>query len=210
MFQGREKYQTMQHHRLAKLAFAAALAAAPLAFSAADAVTPAEVHPGMQVVDPSGGAVGMVTGVKTDTLTLKTDKHEVTLPLASFTASQGKLLFGMTAAQLDAATEQAMAAASAAVAPGANVYGSDGTLAGTIEEADAAQVKIKLANGAAVRIPRNGVAGSDKGAVLGITTARLNALASQAASADSATPPAGSTSPQPQAAAADSTASNGK
>jgi len=200
----------MQYHGLAKLAVVAALAAAPLAFSATAAATPAEVHPGMQVVDPSGGAVGMVTGVNADMLTLKTDKHEVTLPLSSFTANQGKLLFGMTAAQLDSATEQAMAAASAAVAPGANVYGSDGTLAGTIEEADAAQVKIKLVNGAAVRIPRNGVVGSDKGAVLGITTARLNALASQAASTDSATPPAPQPQPQPQAAASDGTTPSGK
>jgi preprotein translocase subunit YajC len=199
----------MQHRRLANLAFAAALAAAPLAFSSAAAATPAQVQPGMQVVDPSGGAVGTVTGVKGDMLILKTPKHEVRLPLASFTADQGKLLFGMTAAQLDAATEQAMAAAKAAVTPGANVYGSDGTLAGTIESIDETLVKIKLADGKSVRIPRNGVSGSDKGAVLGVTTAKLNELASQAASTET-TPPADSATPQPQAAAADSSTSSGK
>ena len=164
----------MPHKRLAKLAFAAAIAAAPLAVSNAVAATPAEVHPGMQVVDPSGGAVGTVTGVKGANLILKTDKHEVQLPLTSFTANQGKLLFGMTAAQLNAATEQAMAAAKAAVTPGANVFGSDGTLAGTIESIDESLVKIKLASGQSVRIPRNGVSGSDTGARLGITTAKLN------------------------------------
>lgn len=192
----------MQHHRLAKLAFAAALAAAPLALSSAIAASPAQVQPGMQVVDPSGGAVGTVTGVKGDMLILKTDKHEVQLPLASFTLNQGKLLFGMTAAQVNAATEQAMMAASAQVAPGASVYGSDGSLAGTIEEIDTAQVKIKLANGQSVRIPRNGVSGRDKGAVLGITTAKLNELATQA-SADTATP-------QPQAADAGTATPKGK
>ena len=199
----------MQHRRLAKLAFAAALAAAPLAFSSAVAATPAEVKPGMQVVDPSGGAVGTVTGIKGDMLILKTAKHEVQLPLTSFTANQGKLLFGMTAAQLDAATEQAMAAASAAVAPGASVYGSDGSLAGTIESIDETLVKIKLADGKSVRIPRNGVSGSDKGAVLGITTAKLNELASQAAATET-TPPADSATPQPQAASAESATSAGK
>lgn len=191
----------MQYHGFARLALAAAFAAAPLAFSSAIAATPAEVQPGMQVVDPSGGAVGMVTGIKGDMLILKTGKHEVQLPLTSFTVNEGKLLFGMTAAQLDAATEQALAAAKAQVAPGANVYGSDGTLAGTIESIDESLVKIKLANGQSVRLPRNGVSGSDKGAVLGVTTAKLNELASQAASADTATPPADSAAPQPQAAA---------
>jgi preprotein translocase subunit YajC len=209
MFQEPEIHQTMQHHRLAKLAFAAALAAAPLAISQAIAATPAEVHPGMQVVDPSGGAVGMVTGVKGDMLILKTNAHEVQLPMTSFTANQGKLLFGMTAAQLNAATEQAMAAAKAAVTPGANVYGSDGTLAGTIESIDQSLVKIKLANGQSVRLPRNGVSGSDKGAVLGVTTAKLNELASQAAGPVS-TPPAGSATPQPQAAVASNSTSTSK
>lgn len=201
----------MQHHRLAKLAFAAALAATPLALSPAVAATPAEVQSGMQVIDPSGGAVGIVAGVKGDMLILKTDKHEVRLPLSSFTANQGKLLFGMTAAQLNAATEQAMAAAAAAVATGANVYGSDGTLAGTIESIDEKLVKIKLANGQSVRLPRDGVSGSDKGAVLGVTTAKLNELASQAASPDTATPAqADATASQPEPATAEPQAPSGK
>ena len=41
---------------------AAALAAAPLALTSVSAATPAEVVIGMQVVDPSGGAVGTVSG----------------------------------------------------------------------------------------------------------------------------------------------------
>jgi preprotein translocase subunit YajC len=188
----------MQHHRLAKLAFAAALAAAPLAFFPAVAATSAEVKPGMQVVDPSGGSVGIVTAVTGQTLTLKTGTHEVQLPLASFTANQGKLLFGMTAAQL----ETAMASAQASVAAGANVYGSDGTLAGTIESIDNSLVTIKLSSGASVRVPRNGVSGSAKGAVLGITTAKLGELATQA-NADTATP-------QPQAAEAGTATPKGK
>lgn len=185
----------MRLHRLARIACAAALAAAPLSVSTAVAATPAEVSPGMQVVDPSGGIVGTVTAVKGDALVLKTDRHEVQLPLTSFTANQGKLLFGMTAAQLNAETEKAMAAAKAAVAPGAPVYGSDGTLAGQIEAIDTEYVTIKLTSGATVRLPRAGVGGSAKGAVLGLTTAQLTALASQAGA--SSQPAA---APEPEAA----------
>jgi preprotein translocase subunit YajC len=184
-----EIIQQMQLDKLAYVACAAALAAAPLALSPLVAATTAEVQPGMQVVDPSGGVVGQVTGLKGNMLILRTDKHEVQLPLTSFTANEGKLLFGMTAAQLNAETEKAMAAANAAVAVGANVYGSDGTLAGTIEEIDDSLVKIKLASGSSVRLPRSGVAGSAKGAVLGVTTAQLNQLATQAAAPPEAAAP---------------------
>lgn len=178
----------MRLHRLAHIAFAAALAAAPVALSPAFAATPAEVRAGMQVVDPNGGTVGTVTAVKTDALVLKTDKHEVQLPLASFTVHEGKLLFGMTAEQLNAETEKAMAAASAAIAVGAQVYGSDGTLAGQIEALDDEFVTIKLTSGASVRLPRSGIGGSDKGAVVGVTTAQLNELASQASATEQAPP----------------------
>jgi preprotein translocase subunit YajC len=171
----------MRLHRLARFALAATLTAAPLSLSAAGAATPAEVKAGMQVVDPAGGAVGTVTSVTADNLVLKTDKHELALPLSSFTASEGKLLFGMTAAELNAEADKQLAAAQAAVAVGAQVYGSDGTLAGQIEAIDTEFVTIKLSGGEIVRLPRSGVGGSDKGAVVGITTAELGKLASQAA-----------------------------
>lgn len=174
----------MRFRKLTHIAFAAAIATAPAAFAPIFAATPAEVKAGMQVVDPSGGAVGTVTGISGPNLILKTDKHEVHLPLTSFTASEGKLLFGMTAAQLNAEVDKQLAAAAAAIAVGAQVYGSDGTLAGTIEEVDESLVKIKLASGTSVRIPRSGVSGSDKGAMLGVTTTQLNELASQAGAAE--------------------------
>lgn len=169
--------------KLKTYAYAAALAAAPLLAGAAFAATPAEVRPGMIVVDPSGATVGVVTGVKDGNLILKTSKHEVQLPMSSFRADSNKLVFAMTAAQLDAETERALAEADAAVAVGAQVFGSDGSVAGQIDALDADYVTIKLANGGTVRLPRSGVAGGQNGAVLGVTTAQLNALASQAAPA---------------------------
>ncbi|HUG46060.1 MAG TPA: hypothetical protein VMK31_06065 [Sphingomicrobium sp.] len=174
----------MRFRKLATIALAAAITAAPATFAPAAAATAAEARPGMIVVDPSGGTVGTVTAVKGDILLLKTDKHEVQIPLVSFTAHEGKLLFGMTAEQLNAETERSMAEAAAAVAPGADVYGSDGTLAGTIESIDTELVTIKLATGETVRLPRSGIGGTDKGAVLGVTTAQLSELAAQAGSAE--------------------------
>jgi hypothetical protein len=170
----------MRLHRLAHFACAAALAAAPLSVSAAIAATSAEVSPGMQVVDPAGGVVGVVTSVKGENLVLKTDKHEVQLPLSSFTADEGKLLFGMTAAELNAETEAALAAADAAITVGAQVYGSDGAAVGQIEAIDTELVTIKLTSGETVRLPRSGVGGSPNGAAIGYTAAQLAELAAQA------------------------------
>lgn len=185
----------MRFRRLTHFAIAAAFAGAPVAFATSFAATTSEVHPGMVVVDPSGGQVGVVTAVKSPNLVLKTATHEVQLPLTSFTASKGKLMFGMTAAQLDAATEQATAAADAAVTSGAQVYGSDGSLAGTIEALDSSLVTIKLATGDSVRIPREGVGGGPKGATLSVTTAQLNQLASKAGASDASDGAGNATAP---------------
>ena len=173
----------MRFRTLTTIACAAALAATPAAFAPSAAATTAEVRPGMTVVDPSGGTVGTVTAVKGANLVLKTDRHELHVPLASFTAHEGKLMFGMTAAQLNAEADKQMAAAAAAVAVDAEVYGSDGTLAGKIQAIDAELVTIELVGGAIVRVPRSGIAGGAKGATLGVTTAQLQALASQAGGA---------------------------
>jgi len=170
----------MRFHRLTKLAFAAALAGASLGAIPAAAATAAEVKPGMQVVDTAGGSVGTVTAVKGDSLVLKTDKHEVQLPLTAFTASEGKLLFGMTAAELNAATDKAMAEASAAIAVGAQVYGREGAVAGQIEAVEAELITIKLTTGESIRLPRSAVGAGPNGVVLGLSAEELKQLAAQA------------------------------
>jgi preprotein translocase subunit YajC len=153
------------------------LAASP---SVAVAQTPSAIVPGMQVVDPSGATVGTVYSVKGQDLIVKTDKHEVLLPATSFTPSQGKLLFALTQAQLNAQTEQAIAEANAKLVAGTSVYGQAGTLAGTIEAIDETTVTLKLTSGSLIRIPRNGIAPGPKGAVLGISAAELQTLSAQA------------------------------
>lgn len=147
---------------------------------AASAQVPAPISPGMQVVDPAGSSVGTVTSVKGDQLIVKTDKLEVLLPASSFTPSEGKLLFALTQAQLNAQTEKAIAEANAKLVAGTSVYGPGGTLAGTIDVIDDATVTLKLNSGQLVRMPRSSIAPDAKGAVLGVSTAELQRLAEQA------------------------------
>lgn len=157
-------------------ALAALTLSAPAMVSAQAAPS---VSPGMLVVDPSGASVGTVVSVNGQQLVVKTDKHEVQLPATSFTASEGKLLFALTQAQLNAQTDQALTEANAKLASGATVYGQAGTAAGTIEAIDDTTVTVKLTSGKLIRMPRNAIAPGRDGAVLGVSAAELEKLASQ-------------------------------
>jgi hypothetical protein len=83
----------------------------------------------------------------------------------------------MSQAELNAAVEKDQAASEASLAVGAPVKDSAGAAAGTIESIDAEFVTIKLASGKSVRIPRNGIAGSANGAVIGLAVADLESSA---------------------------------
>jgi len=146
---------------------------------AAPAVAQAQaaIGVGMQITDASGGAVGTVTAVKGDNLLVKTDKHEVLLPKASFAVSDGKLLFGMTQAQLDAEIEKNLAASSAAIVAGATVKGSAGTQVGTIESVAGGKATIALQNGKKIAVPQEGLRGNSDGSVtIGYSSEQLEAL----------------------------------
>lgn len=130
---------------------------------------------GTQVTDANGGPVGTVTAVNGDVVTIKTDKFETNLSKSSFAESDGKLLVGMTQAELNAVIEKDKAAAEASLAVGSPVKGSAGTEVGTVEAIDAEFVTLKLSSGKSIRIPRTGIAGSANGAVIGLTAAELEA-----------------------------------
>lgn len=164
-----------------RLAFST-IAAVSLALAAPAAPALAQAA-GTQVVDTGGGAVGTVVRVDGDNIVIKTDKHEVALPKTSFTLHEGKLLFGMTQAQLNAATEKSLAEAAAAIAPGATVKGSGGAVLGTIDAVDTEFVTIKLQSGTMVRIPRSGVAAGNGKVVIGLTAQELEAQSAGSASA---------------------------
>jgi hypothetical protein len=166
--------------RLIIASFAAALAlAAPTAVSAQ-----AGMNVGMQVTDASGGPVGTVKAIQGANLLIKTDKHEALLPATSFTVSKGKLLFGMTQAQLDSQIEQSLAAAKAAITAGATVKGTAGTPLGTIDSVVDGKVTMTLENGKKIAVPQEGFRGNPDGSVtIGFTADQLEAIVSGPAEA---------------------------
>lgn len=132
---------------------------------------------GMQVVDTSGAPVGTVTAVQGDNVQIKTDKHDALLPKSSFTVNNGKLLFGMTQAQLDQKIDEAAAASAKAIAAGATVKGSAGTVVGKIDAVEGGNVTITLASGKKLQMPVSGVRGNSDGTVtVGYTADQLEAL----------------------------------
>lgn len=135
---------------------------------------------GAKVSDTSGGEVGTILRADGDFVILKTDKHEARLPKTSFTAHNGGFIMAMTQAQVNAAVDEAMAQASANLAPGASVTGTGGASVGTIESIEGELVTLKLTSGKLVRLPRTGVAPGPNGAVIGMTAAELEAAAAQA------------------------------
>jgi preprotein translocase subunit YajC len=152
------------------------------AFSALAVAAPASaqaITPGMQITDPNGGAVGTVKAVQGDNLVVTTGTHEALLPKASFTANNGKLLFGLTQAQLNAEIEKSQAAASAAIAPGATAKGLQGAEIGKVDSVTSDGVVIALTSGKKIQVPRNGVRGNADGSVtVGITEEQLKAATS--------------------------------
>jgi hypothetical protein len=153
------------------LASAAMVAASP-AFAQADGFAV-----GSQVLDTTSNPVGTITAVSGDVVTVKTDKLDANLGKASFAQQDGKLYIGMTQAELNAAVEKDQVAAEASLAVGAAVKDGAGASAGTIEAIDAEFVTLKLASGKSVRLPRNGIAGSSNGAVIGLSAEDLEASA---------------------------------
>ena len=132
---------------------------------------------GMPVVDTQGGAVGTITAVAADTVTVKTAKHQAQLPKTSLTISEGKALLGLTQADLDASVERTLATMPrAGLKVGATVKGTGGASVGTIDAVEAESVTIRLSGGLRISIPRSGIAvDAEGGGVIGISAAELEA-----------------------------------
>ena len=131
---------------------------------------------GMMVVDAQGGAVGTITGLAADTVTVKTARHQAQLPRTSLTISEGKALIGMTQAELDASVEKTLLTMSTGLTAGAAVKARGGENVGTIEAIDAQTVTIALSGGQRINIPRSGIAAHPEGGgIIGLTAAELEA-----------------------------------
>ena len=162
----------------------ATMTAATLAV-AGPAIAQAGMNVGMQVIDSSGAAVGTVKAIQGTNVLIQTDKHEALLPASSFTVAKGKLLFGMTQAQLDAQIEQSLAAAKASIAAGATVKGTGGTPVGTVNSVADGKVTMTLQSGKKIAVPQEGLRGNADGTVtIGYSSEQLEALV-QGGSADS-------------------------
>jgi hypothetical protein len=147
-------------------------------FAASPALAQAGIAVGMQVTDVSGAPVGTVTAIQGSNLLIKTDRHEALLPSASFRPDKGKLLFGMTQAQLDAEIDQSLAAANAAIKAGATVKGLGGAVVGTIDEVAEGKATITLQSGKKIAVPQEGLRGNADGTVtVGSSAAELEATA---------------------------------
>jgi preprotein translocase subunit YajC len=148
--------------------------AAPAAPALAQAQ--AAIAPGMQVTDPAGGLVGTVKAVQGDNLLVKTTRNEALLPKASFRVDGGKLLFGMTQAQLDAEIEKGLAAAQASVVPGATVKAVGGAEIGKIDTISETTIVIALTAGQKIQLNKDALRGNPDGTVtVGLTSDQLQA-----------------------------------
>ncbi|MCJ7422179.1 hypothetical protein [Sphingomicrobium astaxanthinifaciens] len=158
------------------LAATALVAMTPMA--PAFAAQPAGVTAGMEVVDTNGNAVGTVVSAGNDLITIRTDRHDVPVPVASFTPHEGKLLFAMSAADLNAAVDANLAAAEASVTLGKPVKDVAGVEFGTIDEITDEYIQLALADDKIVRIPVDGLQKDAGGAIALYNAADLIADAS--------------------------------
>lgn len=170
----------MRHKILASAIALAAVAAAPaVAQTAAPAVTA-----GAQVKDTQGGVVGTVASVNGGTVVVKTGKHEIGLPAASFAKADNGYVIAMTQVQLDTAYEQAMAQSEALVKVGATVHGTDGAALATISELDDQFATLQLSGTESkVRLARSALAPTPQGPMIGLTADQLKAQVGAAAPA---------------------------
>jgi len=136
----------------------------------------ASIVAGASVADPNGGAVGTIASVDGDFVVLKTDRHEVRLPKASFAAAETGLVMAMTQAEVNAAVEQSLAQQGPVLSIGATVRDTGGGIVGTVESFDDQFATIKLANNT-VRLPVGAFGRGTDGPVIAMTAAELEAAA---------------------------------
>jgi len=163
---------------LRKLFASSALGAALLFAMPASAET---LRVGAAVTDPQGSAVGTITAVDAQFVTVRTDRHQVRLPVTSFTATDDAVLFGLTRDQLNGQLDLALAQAQQAIAVGAIVRDPQGATIGPVEVVDAETVTVKFGE-RQVRFPRASLAPGQEGLVVGVTVADLQAQVGAASS----------------------------
>lgn len=159
------------------LALSAALAAL-----ASPAAAQTGIRAGATVTDAQGGTVGTIASVDGESVTLRTDRHEVRLGVSSFTVTDDAILFGATREQLNADLDRLAAQTQQAIAVGAAVHDRNGALVGPIEATDERTLIVKFGE-QLIRLPRDRVAAGPDGLMIGATVAELRAETAAGASA---------------------------
>lgn len=96
---------------MVRFAFGAFAAACLLTLPAAAQVS--EIVVGAPVKDMAGRDVGLVVAVDQETATVKTDRHEVRLPLRSVAAHKGSVLIAISRDELNAEVDRLASATQA-------------------------------------------------------------------------------------------------
>ena len=161
--------------KLRKIIAASSISVALLA-AASPAFAQGALTPGAVVTDTQGGEVGTIASVDGDHAVLRTDRHEVRLPVASFRVTADSVLFGVTREQLNSDIDRMKAEAQRAIVVGAVVRDRDGAVVGPVQETDAETLVVR-AGEQLIRLPRSAVAPGPEGLVVGTTLADLQAAA---------------------------------
>ncbi|NIJ07666.1 hypothetical protein FHS31_001262 [Sphingomonas vulcanisoli] len=181
---------------LAQTAPDAAAAPAPAA------ATPAKpnVIAGAQVVDASGAPVGTIESVANGIATLSTGTTKAGIPVGSFAQGDGKLVLGLTKAQVDAqgapiaatasatpagtaaTTAAAATTAPATIAVGTAVKDQTGATVGTVKAVNGDLITVASAT-ASAQLPRKSFAQSGDSLVIGLTAAQFETAAKAAGGA---------------------------
>lgn len=155
------------------------MALSALALAGAAPVAAQTLAPGAAIVDTKGQPVGTVVAVNGDAATIRTDRHEVRMPLASIRVDANNGVVAMTQAELNAGVDQAMAQMAAALSPGATVYDPAGGVVGTIGAVEGELVTVRLPSAREARLPRNAFSMGRRGLLVGTTAAQMEAQLQQ-------------------------------
>jgi hypothetical protein len=165
--------------KLARFAFAAALATATLPAAAS-----AQVAVGATVYGPDGSAVGTVSSVEGGVVTLDTGTYRAPLPETAFGKGDKGPTITVTRAQIDEMMAAQVAAANArrdaALISGAAVVSAKGSPLGTVKSVEGDAVVLDSPSGA-VQMQRKHFAVNPQGALMALFTAEQVAAAAGAA-----------------------------
>lgn len=166
------------------LGMALAAAAPAAAQEAAQAAAGPNLAPGTVVYDSEGAEIGPVSSEVGDNIVVMLGDKPVTLPKNAFGQSDKGPAITITRAQLTAAVDQAAAqtaaALDAAIQPGADILGANGSaVVGKVKLVEADGIVVETSSGD-VKLPRHAFFLSPKGLATSFTAEQFAAAVAEA------------------------------